>query len=82
MTVSMNSNSASVVAWCPAGKVLVGGGYEPATSTNNAVWLVPIQSGPVTATTGEVGWSVTLRNNTTQSRSGVQIRVSALCANQ
>jgi hypothetical protein len=83
LTVAMNVTAPPVVAWCPAGKVLVGGGYEPATLTNSAIWLTPIASGPVLSTDGTlVGWSLTLRNLTGQSRSGVQVRVSALCAGQ
>jgi Collagen triple helix repeat (20 copies) len=85
LTVAGNAAALSIIAWCPAGKVLVGGGYEPAPSatTNGAIWLTPIASGPVASTDGtQWGWSVTLRNLTSQSRSNVLLRVSALCAGQ
>jgi Collagen triple helix repeat (20 copies) len=81
-SVNMNTTAPSVIAWCPAGKVAVGGGFEPASPTNSAIWLTPIASGPVVSTQGDTGWSVTLRNLMTQTRSGVQVRVSVLCASQ
>jgi hypothetical protein len=83
LTVGMNATSPPIIAWCPAGKVLVGGGYEPATLTNSAIWLTPIASGPVLSTDEtQVGWGVTLRNMMTQSRGTVLVRVSALCADR
>ena len=81
-SVILNTTAPSVIAWCPDGKVAVGGGFEPASPTNNAMWLTPIASGPVASTQGHSGWSVTLRNLTTQTRSGVQVRVTAICASQ
>ena len=81
-TVAGNTTTASVVAWCPPGKVLLGGGYEPATPTNQAMWLTPIASGPILSTQGDSGWSVTLRNLMTNTRANVQVRVTALCAGQ
>jgi hypothetical protein len=81
-TVSMNTTAPSVIAWCPPGKVAVGGGFEPASPTNNAIWLTPIASGPVVSTQGDSGWSVTLRNLMATSRSNVQVRVTAICASQ
>lgn len=81
-TVNMNATAPSVIAWCPAGKVAVGGGFEPASPTNSAIWLTPIASGPVLSTLGDSGWSVTLRNLMTNNRSNVQVRVTAICASQ
>ena len=79
-SLALNSTAAPVVALCPAGKVPVGGGYEPVALTNSAIWLTPVQSSPLFTEDGQSGWSVTLRNNTSSTKGSVQVVVSVLCA--
>lgn len=69
---------------CPAGKVPVGGGWDPMNPAGVAVPLVMrmtmVQSSPVRFATGEEGWIVVMRNNTAAAQSRVQFRVWAICA--
>jgi hypothetical protein len=76
--VGLNA-TVSFSAACSDGKLPLGGGFEPVqlASTNNAVFLTPVSSGP----SGN-GWSVSLRNNSGLSRSNVQFRVWAVCVVQ
>ena len=78
-SLAMNTTAPPVVALCPAGKVPVGGGYEPVAVNNASMYLTPIQSSPIFTEDGRAGWTVTLRNNTTSARGPVQVVVSVLC---
>ena len=62
-------------ATCPPGKVVVGGGFEGLT--DSALQMHHIASYPSSSNT----WTVKLKNRETLAKSGVQVRVYALCAN-
>jgi hypothetical protein len=76
-----NNSFVSSFAACPDGKAPLGGGFEPASSTNSVVFLTPVTSGPSNNGTAN-GWSVTLRNNTGSTRMNAQFRVWVVCASQ
>jgi len=63
-------------AWCPTGKVVVGGGYETSSSDNFFNWSV-IRSQPLTQS-GADGWWVTILN--ADPFFGVSFRAYAICA--
>jgi hypothetical protein len=74
MTVSINGNqTTSAVSVCPAGKVVIAGGYE---SSTGAFVLHPVASFPSAI---ENGWRVTLRLSQVAAAT-FQFRVYAICA--
>jgi Collagen triple helix repeat (20 copies) len=76
-----NNNVVAGFSACPNGKVPLGGGFEPATATNQAAMLTLVTSGPSNNGTAN-GWAVSLRNNTGTSKSTVQFRVWVVCVGQ
>jgi hypothetical protein len=85
MFVSVANNAAvSSFTPCPAGKQAIGGGFGPAPGSTNVFFLIPVASGPASATTEPRvhGWNVTLRNNSGSARGSVQFSVWAICVTQ
>jgi len=76
-TLQMNVGVSSfVTAVCPAGKRVVGGGHELASSSSQQLSVT--MSAPFEGTVS--GWRVNFRNSFTAGLSNVQVRVYAVCA--
>ena len=64
-------------AWCPSGKVVIGGGYDTDAAPNFFNWSVQ-RSRPLTMS-GQQGWWVTILN--ADPFVGMSFRAYAICAN-
>ena len=68
--------SSFVAAVCPAGKRVVGGGHELASSSSQQLSVT--MSAPFESTVS--GWRVNFRNSLNAGLTNVQVRVYAICA--
>ena len=76
-TLQMNVGVSSfVTAVCPAGKRVVGGGHELASSSSQQLSVT--MSAPFESTVS--GWRVNFRNSLNAGLTNVQVRVYAICA--
>ena len=76
-TLQMNVGVSSfVTAVCPAGKRVVGGGHELASSSSQQLSVT--MSAPFESTVS--GWRVNFRNSLNAGLTNVQVRVYAVCA--
>ena len=77
-TLQMPLGSSSfIMAACPAGKRVIAGGHELASSASqqlNVTMSAPYESNGVT------GWRVNFRNGLNSTLSNVQVRSYAICA--